>query len=123
MKRTIIFITIAALCLSGCNQEVQRGKAEEIAISRALEQAIDLSEKIISEDELIENVALTQGTDAALKLHDSIGYRDHVNLLWEEVGQIEKLCNQVTDTLVRKEIIAHLYPYAARLDELLEQIY
>lgn len=123
MKKMLLFVAMAVLLLPGCRKSTPRPYQNEIAISRALERAIELSEKIISEDELIENVALTQGTDAALKLHDSIGYRDHVNLLWEEVGQIEKLCNQVTDTLARKEIFAHLYPYAARLDELLDQIY
>ena len=123
MKKLLLYVAIAVLLVPGCRKSTQRPDQFEIAISRALEQAIELSEKIISENDLIEHVALTEGTDAALALHDSIGHRNNINLLWEEVKQIEDFCNQVTDTLARKEIIAHLYPYAARLDELLDQIY
>ena len=122
-RRALIFVSIAALSVSGCYQNPRHEKAEEIAISRAFEQAIELGEKIISEKELIENVALTQSTNAAVKLHDSLGHRDNIDLLWEKVKQIEELCNHVTDTLAQKEIISHLYPYAEKLDELLEQIH
>ena len=94
-----------------------------MAISRAMERAIELGENIISEKELIENVALTQGTDVAVKLHDSIGHRDHINAFWEKVRQVEELCNEVTDTLARKEIIAHLYPYAEKLESIIDEIY
>ncbi|MBQ9311274.1 MAG: hypothetical protein IJ222_10510 [Bacteroidales bacterium] len=123
MKRTIILIIFTTLSLCACHQNARHYKAEEIAISRAMEQAIELGEKIVSEKELIENVALTQGTEAAVRFYDSIGHRDNIELFWVRIRQLEELCNHVADTLAQKKISAHLYPYATRLDELMNQKY
>lgn len=119
MKRIAVLLSIIVLFAISCGP---RQRSDEIAISRSLERAIELGEKILAKKQLIENVAMTQGTDAALALHDSLQYRKHIEDFWEELRENERLCEQVTDSLRQKEIIGHLMPLAERLNEVTNEI-
>lgn len=119
MKSVIVILFTTVLLASSCES---RQGSDEIAISRSLERAIELGEKILAEKQLIENVAMTQGTDAAVALHDSLRYRKHIEDFWEEIRENEILCEKVTDSLHRKEIIEHLMPMAERLNEIVNEI-
>ena len=119
MKTNTFFLFMVALFAMSCGP---RQGGDEIAISRSLERAIELGEKILAEKQLIENVAMTQGTDAAVALHDSIKHSKHLDDFWEELRENERLCEQVTDSLRQKEIIKHLMPLAERLNVIVNEI-
>lgn len=119
MRRIVVFLFTVVLFAISCGP---RQGSEEIAISRSLERAIELGEKIIAEKQLTENVAMTQGTDAAVALHDSLQHRKHIDDFWKELRENERLCEQVTDSLRQKEIIDHLMPLAERLNVLVNEI-
>lgn len=119
MKSVIVILFTAVLLASSCGS---RQGSDEIAISRSLERAIELGEKILAEKQLIESVAMTQGTDAAVALHDSLQHRKHLYDFWEELRENERLCEQVTDSLRQKEIIKHLMPLAERLNVIVNEI-
>ena len=93
MKRYLVIIICILVALS-CSRQNSTSFSED-QFRRSLEQAIELSEKIQEERALIEQVALTQGTDAAAHLHDSIHYRQHINDLWDIILQAETLCDKL----------------------------
>lgn len=118
-KSHIIAVLLLGICMiTGCDHMCFTPESCEIAISRCLEQAIEAGEKVLAQRELIEHVALTEGTDAAAKLHDELHYRANYEAFWKNLYEADSISRQVKDTLVRQEISSHLRPYINRLIEM-----
>lgn len=121
MEKSCLFITIILLLLSCGRNDPHEGSAE-ISISRALEQAIEIGEKYIADRELIENVALTEGTDAACKLYDELHHRANYEAFWDYLEEADRIWWQIPDSIRRQVIVTHMMPYVNWLITLSEEI-
>ena len=121
MHRILIIYSLLLLVLS-CGHNNPHEGYEEIAISRCLEQAIEIGEKYLEERALIENIALTEGTEAAVKVYDEHNNRANYEAFWDYLKKADSISRQVQDTLKQQEIISHLTPYINRIIILEEQI-
>ena len=121
MRKAFLLSSCVFLLLS-CGHKDPHERSAEIAISRALEQAIEMGEKYVAERELIENVALTEGTDAACKLNDELHHRANYEAIWKYLEEANRIWQQVPDSLKRQEIVTHMMPYVNRIITLTEDI-
>ena len=109
------------ICFSCGHKDLHEGSAE-IAISRTLERAIEMGEKYVADRELIENVALTEGTDAACKLYDELHHRANYEAFWDYLEEADRIWRQIPDSTRRQEFVTHVMPYVNRLITLSEEI-
>jgi len=121
MRRPVLLSSCLFLLLS-CGCKTPHEGYGELALSRCLEQAIESGEKVLSQRALIENVALTEGLDAAIRLQDELHYRANYDAFWDLLDEAEGLSGRECDSLKRQEIIAHLRPYINRIIELEDEI-
>lgn len=121
MRRAFLLTSCVFLLLS-CGHTNLHGGYEEIAISRCLEQAIEIGERYLEERTLIENIALTEGTAAAVKVNDELHHREKYEAFWNYLYKADRISRQVKDTLKQQQIIAHLTPYINRIIILEDQI-
>ena len=126
MKHPSFFITIFALAaiLSGlvysCNRDNQHQEPSEIAISRSLERAIELGEMYLRNKDLLSNIAMTEGTDAAIRKDEDLRLHDTFESFWAEMDYADSLCARV-DSTKRDSVIAHLMPLIDRLQTLVNE--
>lgn len=113
---------ICSLLLLSCGHDSPHGRDAEIAISRSLERAIELGEKYIADRELIENVALTEGTEAAAKRSDELKHRANYEAFQACLEESDSIWRDVPDTLERRVIRSRMMPYIERLMEISETI-
>lgn len=119
----IVAIILLGICMfSGCNHVRSTPEGCEIAISRCLEKAIEIGERYLEERALIENIALTEGTPAAVKVYDELHHREKYEAFWNYLDEAENISKQVKDTLKQQQIISHLTPYINRIIILEDQI-
>lgn len=116
--RKILFIVGVTLLASCCSRS-HNGKIEEITLSRALEKTIEVGEQVISERALIDNVALTEGTAAAVKLELELHHRQNYNEFWSHLDYTNELCCRI-DSTRREAVIEQITPYLRRLETILE---
>lgn len=121
MRRAFLLTSCVFLLLS-CGHTNPHGGYEEIAISRCLEKAIETGERYLEERALIENIALTEGTAAAVKVYDELHHREKYEAFWNYLYEADHISRQVRDTLKQKQIISHLTPYINRIIILEDQI-
>jgi len=121
MRRAVLLSSCLFLLLSCGHRKPHEGYGA-LALSRCLEQAIESGEKALSQRELIENVALTEGPDAAIKLQEELHYRANYEAFWDLLDEADRISGQVSDSLERQDIIAHLRPYINRIIELEDEI-
>lgn len=120
--RNVFLLSSCGFLLLSCGRTDLHEGSEEIAISRTLEQAIENGEKYLSDRELIENVAWTEGTDAACKLYDELHHRANYEAFWECLETADSIWRQVQDSLKRQEIVSHIMPYVDRIIILADDI-
>ena len=121
MRKAFLLSSCVFLLLSCGHKDPHEGSAE-IAISRALERAIEMGEKYVADRELIENVALTEGTDAACKLYDELHHRANYEAFWDYLEEVDRIWWQIPDSLKRQEIVSHMMPYVDRIITLAEDV-
>ena len=119
--RKILLTAISLLVLVSCGQNPQNGRAEEITLIRALEKAIETGDLIIRERELLENVALTEGTPAAVKLECELNHRHHYNEFKAQLEHTNELCNQI-DSSRLEAVIEQIIPYIVRLEAIVSEL-
>lgn len=119
--RKYILITISLLVLAACGQNKQNGRVEEIKLICALEKAIETGELIIRERELIENIAITEGTPAAVRLECELHHRHHYNEFWTQLEYTNELCCQI-DSSRREAVIEQIIPYICRLEAIASEL-
>lgn len=121
LKATILLISACCILLSCCkNTDAQ--SVLEISISRKLEQAIEVGEKYLSDRELIRNIALTEGTDKAVKVFDELNHRADYEAFWARLEDADSLSRQITDTLQQQAVASRLMPYIERIITLADEI-
>lgn len=121
IKTTILLISACGILLSCCKNTGAQSKLEN-SISRHLEQAIEVGEKYISDDELIRNIALTEGTDKAVKVYDELNHRADYEAFWARIEEADSLSRQITDTLQQQAVASRLMPYIERIIILADEI-
>lgn len=126
MKRNPFFITILVFSavISGlvfsCNRDYRHQVPGEIAISRSLERAIELAEVYIRDRDLLSNIAMPEGTEAAIRKDEDIRLHDTYESFWAEMDYADSLCARV-DSTKRDSVIAHLKPLIDRLQTLVNE--
>lgn len=118
----ICHLALYALLLLSCGQGRPQGKDRDITISRLLEQAIEVGERYLSDRELIENVALTEGPDAALKLHDELRQAANYEAFWAFLKESDSIWMEVPDSAGREAIRSTMMPYLNHIVNLAEEI-
>ena len=116
------FFILCGFLLLSCGHESPHGRDAEIAISRSLERAVELGEKYLADRELIENVALTEGTEAAAKRSDELNHRANYEAFLTCLEESDSIWRDVPDTLERRVIRAKMMPYLERLMEMADEI-
>ncbi len=123
MNKRLMLILFSALLLSACIQEHDERQETALQISCLLEQAIEIGEKYLSDSDMIEQIALAEGTDAAVKVYDAIHHRANYEAFWACLDEAADLCRQVTDSAELAAIRIRVMPYIDRLDYLTDNIY
>lgn len=119
----IIQVIILATCtLTGCVSASTDSREKEFAISRYLERAIEVGEKAIEEQELIQHVAMTEGTNAAMMLNDEIHHHDHYEQFGTLLKQADSVWKTIPDTTDQIAVRSHLMPYVEHIREIAEEI-
>lgn len=119
MKREgFISLFISFLLLASCTSSGSKGKDTETAISLLLERTIEIGEKYCAEQELIENVALTEGMDAAIRLSKKLHHQKNYDAFRNSLKETYSLLQQIPDTLERQVVLLKMKPYLNRLDEI-----
>ncbi len=119
----IILVFILATCtLTGCVSAPTDYREKELAMSRYLERAIEVGEKAIEEQELVQHVALAEGTHAAVKLNDEIHRHDHYEQFGTFLKQADSVWETIPDTSVQIAVRSHLMPYVEHIMEITEKI-
>ncbi len=121
MRKAFLLSSCVFLLLSCGHKDPHEGSSE-IAISRALERAIEMGEKYVADRELIENVALTKGTDAACKLYDELHHRANYEAFWNYLEEADRIWWQIPDSLRRQEVVTHMMSYVNRIITLAEDV-
>jgi hypothetical protein len=116
------FFLLLGFLLLSCGHESPYGRNAEITISRSLERAIELGEKYLADRELIENVARTEGTEAAARRYDELNHRANYEEFWACLEESDSIWRDVPDTLERRVIRAKMMPYLERLTEMADEI-
>lgn len=111
-----------ALLLGSCGRVSAGGKDAEIAISRKLERAIEIGEKYLSDRELIEDVARTEGRDAALKLFDELHHGENYESFRICLKESDSIWREIPDTVEQKAILSRMMPYLRRIIAIEEEI-
>ena len=123
MNKRLMLILFSAFLLSACFQEHDEQQETAFRISCLLEQAIEIGEKYLSDKDMIEQIALAEGTDAAVKVYDAIHHRANYEAFWACLDEAADLCRQVTDSAELAVIRIRVMPYIDRLDYLTDNIY
>lgn len=118
----IVTIVFSFFALAGCKRNVSELSETGVAITRCLEEAIEIGEKVISERDLIEQTAISEGTEVAVRLQDNLQYRKGVDEFWAKLEEADMLTKEVTDSLERQVIIDHIKPYVDKLNNLMVDI-
>ena len=113
--RRIFIISSCVFLLLSCGHNNPHEGYEEIVLSRCLEHAVELGEKYLEERDLIENIAITEGTEAAVKVYDELNPRAKYEAFWDCLEEAGRISQHVQDTLRQQEIIRNLKPYLDRL--------
>ena len=121
-SRFILVLFITACTLPGCATYVTRIEGKELAASCFLERAIEVGEKAVEEQGLIQHVAMTEGTYAALKLNDELRHHDHYEQFWELLKQADSVWKTIPDTTDQIAVRAHLTPYVEHIMDIAEEI-
>lgn len=121
MKK-IHHLVLYSLLLLSCGQGCPQGKDREITVSRMLEQAIEVGERYLSDRELIDNVALTEGPDAALRLHDELHQIENYEAFWSLLEESDSIWREVPDSVEREAIRTRMMPYLNHIVNLAEEI-
>lgn len=121
LKTAILLLNAFCLLLSCCKNTDSQSVLEK-SISRRLEQAIEAGEKYLSDDELIRNIAFTEGTDKAVKVYDELNHRADYEAFWTRIKEADSLSRQITDTLEQQAAISRMMPYIERIQTLIEMI-
>lgn len=119
---TIVLI-FTACSLSGCaTTDDMDIRQKELAVSRYLERAIEVGEKAVEEQEFIQHVAMTEGTDAAVKLNDELRHHDHYEQFWNLLKQSDSVWRTIPDTTEQAVVRSHLMPYVEHIMNIAEEI-
>ena len=121
MGKVIPFIMLSFLLLS-CGHPRLREKDREIALSRKLEQAIELGDKYLAESELIDNVARTEGVNSAVKLSDELQHHAKLDAFWNSLQEADGLWRTIPDTAEQRAVLSRLRPYIDHLITITGQI-
>lgn len=117
----MVLLSVVLLC--GCIPQKVGPSATEERIVRCLEQAIEIGEKYLSDDDMIGQIALAQGTDAAMKVYDEIHHREHFEAFWHLIDEAAALAVQITDPTELDCLRNRVLPYIDRLDYLTDEIW
>lgn len=117
-----IALILTSCTLPGCATDDAGIRGKELAVSRYLEQAIEVGEKAVEEQDLIRHVALTEGTDAALRLKDELHHHDHYEQFWMLLKQSDSVWMTIPDTTEQAAVRSHLMPYVEHIMEIAEEI-
>lgn len=125
MKAKIIItvtIVFSFFALASCKRNVSELSETGVAITRCLEEAIGIGEKVISERDLIDSVSLTEGTEAAIRLEDSLQFLKGIEDFWAKIEEADLLTKKVTDSHEQQAIIDHIMPYVDKINILIDDI-
>lgn len=123
MFKRLMLILFSAILISACFPEHDEQQETALHISCLLEQAIEIGEKYLSDSDMIEQIALAEGMDAAVKVYDAIHHRANYEAFWACLDEAADLCRQVTDSAELAVIRIRVMPYIDRLDYLTDNIY
>ena len=122
MRKAFLISSCVFLLLSCGQSGLHERGCSESAISRLLERAIEVGEKYLADDDLIENIALTEGTDAAVKLYEELHHHEDYAAFWECLKQADSICSQIPDSLSRQVIVTHMKLFISRIATLAEDM-
>lgn len=97
-------------------------KGEETRISRLLERAVEVGDRYIDECELLDNVAIAGGAEAALKLREELGHREKYELFRSCLEDYESTLGQIPDTLEQRRIRTRMKPYLDHIATIMDRI-
>lgn len=119
--RKPLLIALCLLPLLSCGPSGSY-KGEEARISRLLERAVEVGDRYLDESELLDNVEMTVGADAALRMRDDLGHRERYDLFRSCLEEYDRVLGQIPDTLERQRIRARMKPYLDHIAAIQEQI-
>lgn len=122
LSRFILVLFITASTLPGCATDCTHIEEKELAASRYLEKAIEVGERAVEEQELIQHVAMTEGTDAAVKLNEELRHHDYYEQFWKLLKQADSVWMTIPDTTGQAAVRSHLMPYVEHIMDIAEEI-
>ena len=119
--RKPILIALCFLSLLSCGPSGSY-KGEDVRISRLLERAVEVGDRYLDESELLDNVAIADGAEAALKLREELGHREKYELFRSCLEDYECTLRQIPDTLEQRRIRTRMKPYLDHIATIQDQI-
>ena len=104
---------LAASILTGCGPDRDCDRTRELAVTRYLERAIEVGERALEEQRIIEHIALTEGTDAALDLKEELHHQEHYLEFWDLLKSADSVWREIPDSLEREAVLGHMKAYIA----------
>lgn len=98
--KILILVSIFFLFLpfTGCKRNGSDMRETGAAITRSLEEAMELGKVVIAERALIRSAAITQGPEKALQLQDSLHHREHIKAFRDQMQVAKELSNSIDST-------------------------
>ena len=119
----ILALLFVAVILGGCAQDTDTLRSKEMEITRYFEQAIEVGERALEEQRIVEHVALTEGTDAALALREELHHYEHYREFWDLLASADSVWREIPDSLEREAVLGRLKPYVDSIVTITDEIH